>query len=139
MMNYSIMVFRHYALPVIRVYHTSAEYGPAPGTPDFEFSSVLEVLPDDPRIVKTYPSAFAKTELDSLLRAMDINVLFLCGLSSVGCVLATYIEATSHDYKAFLIKDALLSHKQSYTDQIEDIFGALDLETVMYMIDVGKR
>ncbi len=137
MMNYSMMVFRHFDLPVVRIYHSSADYGVVPGTPGFEFADTLKILPSDPMVIKTYPSAFVKTELDSLLRSKEINTLFLCGLSSVGCVLATYIEAQSHDYKAFLIKDALLSHKEKYTEQIEEIFSALDLETVMYMLEVG--
>lgn len=139
MMNYSMMVFRQYDLPVIRVYHSSKEYGVTPGSPGFEFIESLEIYPEDPRIIKTYPSAFTQTTLDSLLQSMDVNTLFLCGLSSVGCVLATYMDATAHDYKSFMIKDAMLSHKASYTDQIEDIFSALDLETVMFMIDVGRK
>lgn len=139
MMNYSMMVFRQYDLPVIRVYHSSNEYGVTPGSPGFEFIGSLEISPEDPQIIKTYPSSFTQTALDSLLQSMDVNTLFLCGLSSVGCVLATYMDATAHDYKAFMIKDAMLSHKASYTDQIEEIFSALDLETVMFMIEVGRK
>ena len=88
-------------------------------------------------LIKTYGSAFTKTKLDELLKEKEVNTLFLCGLSSVGCVLATYMDAGSHDYKAFMIKDALLSHKEEYTNSIEDIFGAIDLETVAFMLDIG--
>lgn len=138
MMNWAIWVFRENNLPVIRVYHTGEEWGPAPGTPEFEFPETLKVTDDDPKIVKTYPSSFTKTKLDSVLKEKEINTLFLCGLSSVGCVLATYFDATAHDYKAFMVKDALLSHKAKYTEQVQEMFNAMDLETCMFMLEKTK-
>ncbi|MEZ5198986.1 MAG: isochorismatase family cysteine hydrolase [Bacteroidales bacterium] len=138
MMNWAIWVFRENKLPVIRVYHTSEEWGPAPGSSEFEFPESLKVNEDDLKVVKTYPSAFTQTELDGLLKKEGINTLFLCGLSSVGCVLATWFDATAHDYKAFLVKDALLSHKSKYTEQVQDMFNAMDLETIMYMLEKTK-
>ncbi|MEZ5081871.1 MAG: isochorismatase family cysteine hydrolase [Bacteroidales bacterium] len=138
MMNWSIWIFRKFDLPVIRIYHTSPEWGPAEGTDEFEFHDSLKVTSEDPMIVKTYASAFTKTGLDDLLKERGINTLFLCGLSSVGCVLSTYTDAASHDYKAFMIKDALLSHKEEYTNNIEEMLNALDLETIMYMIEISQ-
>ncbi|MCD4730296.1 MAG: cysteine hydrolase, partial [Bacteroidales bacterium] len=139
MMNWAIWIFRENNLPVIRIYHTDPEWGPEPGSAAFEFHDSLKVKETDPKIVKTYPSAFTKTELDKLLQEKNINTLFLCGLSSVGCVLATYLDAKSYDYKAFMIKDALISHKANYTDSIEEIFNALDLETVEFMVSMTKE
>ena len=139
MMNWAIWIFRENNLPVIRIYHTDPEWGPAPETPMFEFHDSLKVKETDPKIVKTYPSAFTKTELDKVLKEKNINTLFLCGLSSVGCVLATYMDAKSYDYKAFMIKDALISHKANYTDSIEEIFNALDLETVEFMVSLAEE
>lgn len=138
MMNWSIWVFRKFDLPVIRIYHTSPEWGQVEGTDEFEFHDSLKVTKDDPMIVKTYASSFTKTGLNDLLKERGINTLFLCGLSSVGCVLSTYTDAASHDYKAFLIKDALLSHKEEYTNNIEEMLNALDLETIMYMIEISR-
>ncbi len=139
MMNWSIWLFRQYGLPVIRIYHTSDKWGPKPGTPEFEFSDSLKIEPSDPKVIKTYGSAFNKTVLDSLLKARGINTLFMCGLSSVGCVLATYMDAANYDYDAFLIKDAMISHNAEYTDQVESIFNALDLNMIDYMFRIRKE
>ena len=139
MMNWSIWVFRKFDLPIIRVYHTSPEWGPAEGSPGFEFHDSLKVTTDDPKIIKTYASSFVKTDLDKLLKEKDVNTVFICGLSAVGCALATYMDAASHDYKAFLIKDALLSHKEEYTRNVEEMFNAMDLETIMYMIEISRE
>ncbi len=139
MMNWSMWAFRDAGYPVIRVYHSAPDWGVVEGAPGFEFHDSLKISEDDPMVIKTYGSSFTKTNLDELLRAQGINTLFMCGLSSVGCVLATYMDASSHDYKAFMIKDAMLSHDEKYTDQIEDIFDALDLDTVMFMLKISKE
>ena len=139
MMNWTIYIFRKFDLPVIRVYHTHPEWGPSEDSPNFQFHDSLKVLPEDPMVIKSYPSSFTKTNLDEMLQEMGINTLFLCGLSSVGCVLSTYTDAASHDYNAFLVKDALLSHKEKYTDNIEEILNAMDLETINFMIEISRE
>jgi nicotinamidase-related amidase len=139
MMNWSIWLFRQYGLPVIRVYHTSEKWGPKPDSPGFEFHDSLKIEQSDPKVVKTYASSFTKTELNNLLKEKGINTLFLCGLSSVGCVLATFMDAANYDYEAFLIKDAIISHDAQYTNQVETIFNALDLNTINYMFKIRKE
>lgn len=139
MMKWSIWIFRQYGLPVIRIYHTSDEWGPKPGSPEFEFHDSLKIEPADPKVIKTYASGFNKTELNNLLKEKGINTLFLCGLSTVGCVLATYLDASNYDYKAFMIRDAMLSHNAQYTDQIETIFNAVDLDLIDYMLKIRRE
>jgi nicotinamidase-related amidase len=139
MINWSIWVFRQHELPVIRVYHTSEKWGPKPGTPGFEFPDTLKIEESDPKVIKTYGSAFNKTGLNDLLKEKGINTLFICGLSSVGCVLATYFDAANYDYEVFLIKDALLGPDAGQTNQVETIFGALDLDTVDYMFKIRSE
>jgi nicotinamidase-related amidase len=139
MMNWSIWLFRKYGFPIIRVYHTSDKWGPAPDSPGFEFHDSLKIEKTDPKIVKTYGSAFNKTDLDKILKEKGINTLFMCGLSSVGCVLATYMDAANYDYRAFMIRDALIGPETSYTHQVETIFDALSIETVNYMFKIRKE
>jgi nicotinamidase-related amidase len=126
--------FRKKGLPIIQIHHTDLKEGPFQGTPEFDFPDDVGITKDDPMVVKNYPDAFNKTDLDKILKEKGVNTVFLCGLSSVGCVLATYIGATDNDYKVFLLKDAIFSHKSEYTDQIETIFGAVSWEVVDLLI-----
>ncbi|MFC2107481.1 cysteine hydrolase family protein [Bacteroidota bacterium] len=137
-MNWAIWLFRKYDLPIIRVYHTDDQSGPFPGSHEFEFVDTLQILESDPQIIKKYPSAFTKTDFDKLLKENDINTLFICGLSSVGCALATYFDCYAHEYKAFLIKDALLCHNAEYTNSIEIIFNAIDFQNLMFMVELAE-
>jgi nicotinamidase-related amidase len=137
--NAYIDAFHANGFPVIRVYHTDPGSGPKPGTSAFEFPDSIHIMADDPKVVKNFANAFKKTDLDKILQEKGCNTLFLCGLSSVGCVIATYFGAKDHDYKTFLIKDALLSHNPEYTDDIEKIFNALDYEAVEAILEnTGK-
>ena len=134
MINSSIWVFRKYDLPIIRVYHTDKEWGPEPGSESFQFSDSINIEENDFQIIKNYGNAFNKTELDKYLKENNINTLFLCGLSSTGCVLATYFGANDNDFEAFLIKDALLGPDASDTDSVEKMFDALSIQTILFML-----
>ena len=133
--NYCISLFREAGLPVILVYHHSDEYGVKPGTDLFEFPSSVLIKPDDPKVIKTYPDSFVRTELDSVLKAKGCNTLFITGLSAVGCVLATYMGSYSHDYRAFLVRDAIMSHNSGYTDNIELMFDAVNFDVIKLVLD----
>ena len=135
MINGAIWLFRQHDLPVIRVYHTNPQYGPDPNTEAFEFPSSVIIKPEDPKIVKNYPSAFKKTELEKLLREKECNTLFLCGLSAVGCVMATYHSGLDLDYNVFMIKDAIMSHNSAYTDFVEEILNTVNFTTLQFILE----
>ncbi|MCU0645763.1 MAG: isochorismatase family protein, partial [bacterium] len=107
--NGAIYMFRQHNLPIIRVYHT------------------------DP-VIKNFGSAFQKTELDKILKEKGCNTLYLCGLSAVGCVLATYFGGMERDYKVFMVKEGIMSHNSDYTRVIKDISETVSFETMVFML-----
>lgn len=135
MINAYIELFRSHGFPVIRVYHYSKEYGPEKGTEGFEFPESVKIVPEDPKVIKTYPDAFNKTELDQVIKETGSNTLFLTGLSAVGCVLATWIGAQNHNYDAFMIKDAIMSHNSDYTKNVEQMFDAVGYDVVKLILE----
>ncbi len=135
MINYYIALFRASGFPVIRVYHTDLKMGPKPDSEEFAFPKTVAVLAEDAKIIKNYPSAFKKTELDTLLRAKGCNTLFLCGLSAVGCVLATYHGAKDLDYDVFMLKDALISHDATLTKAVQQISRTIDYYVLKLLLE----
>lgn len=138
MINGAIWVFENFKLPIIRIYHQDEKWGPATDSEGFKFDSTIHVTNDLPMIIKHYGDGFNKTDLDKVLKEKGINTVFLCGLSATGCVLATFIGANNHDYKAFMVKDALLSPNAAQTNVIEEIMNTVDLETMMFMFEYLK-
>ena len=133
--NESIALFREFGHPVIRVYHSDPEHGPEPGTEPFDFPALIATVENDPKIVKSYPSAFTKTDLEQILQEKERNTVFLCGLSATGCVLATYFGAIEREFTVLMIEDALLSHDASYTNVIEDICYSVTIEELKEILE----
>lgn len=125
LINGAIWKFRNYGLPILRVYHTTAQYGPDPESEDFQFPESVIIQESDPQIIKNYPSAFVETELEAMLKEMDVNTLFLCGLSATGCVLATYYGAMERHYDVFMIEGAVMSHDAEQTEDITEIVSSI--------------
>jgi nicotinamidase-related amidase len=138
MTNYAIALFRDNGFPVIRVYHTDPAGGPEPGTEPFEFPKSVAVRDDDPKVVKNYPDAFKKTDLDTLLREQGVNTVFLTGLSAVGCVLATYHGAADLDYNVFMVKHALISHDAALTKSIYDICSNISYDALKLLLETAR-
>ena len=137
--NNYIELFRSHGFPIIRIYHFSKEYGPEQGTEQFEFPASVLIKSDDPKVIKTYPDGFNKTDLDKVIKENGSNTLFLCGLSAVGCVLSTWVGAFNHDYEAFLIKDAIMSHNSDYTNNVEVMFDAVGYDMIKLILNNSKK
>lgn len=137
--NAIIELFRKNGFPIIRVYHYDPDYGFSQESEAFQFPTSVKILDADPRVIKTYGDAFNKTDLDKILQEQGSNTLFLCGLSAVGCVLATWIGAQDHDYKAFMVKDAIMSHNTAYTHNVEAMFDAVGYDMVQLVVENSKK
>jgi nicotinamidase-related amidase len=127
-MNDSIALFREKKLPVIVVYHEDRKEGPRPGTKAFEFSPGIEVRETDPRVVKNYPNAFNKTDLESRLRRSGSDTVVITGLSAIGCALATYIGAIDLDLEPYFVQGAVAADSEEHVRFAEDICRTITLD-----------
>ncbi len=128
--NQLIDWFRSYNYPIIRVYHTELGQGPEPGSEPFEFPKSVRIKDSDAKVIKNYPSAFTKTDLDKILKEKDVNTVFICGMSAVGCALATYFGALDRQYDAFMVREAIMSHKADYTEVIRNVTGSVPMKSM---------
>jgi len=133
--NLLIKLFRKHDFPIIRIYHQDNENGSRPDTEEFEYPASILIKPEDVQIIKTYSDGFNKTNLNKVLTENGINTVFLCGLSAVGCVLATRTGAQNNDYKAFIVKDAIMSHSSEYTKNVETMFDAVSYDIIKLILE----
>ena len=133
--NLLIKLFRKYDFPIIRIYHHNKENGPRPNTEEFEYPTSILIKPEDTQIIKTYSDSFNKTNLNKVLKEYGSNTLFICGLSAVGCVLATRTGAENNDYKVFIVKDAIMSHSSEYTKNVELMFDAVSYDVINLILE----
>ncbi len=139
LINAIMKFFRYHGFPIIVVYHTSQKQDPEPGSEAFNYPASIEIAEGDLKITKNYSSAFKQTDLNKILQERKCNTLFLCGLSAVGCVLATYFGGQDLDYGVFMIKDALLSHDANYTRFVEEICNTIGVSALSLLVETAKR
>jgi nicotinamidase-related amidase len=133
--NLLIKLFREHDLPIIRIYNYNKENGPRPDTEEFEYPASILINLEDVQIIKTYSDSFNKTNLNKVLSENGRNTVFLCGLSAVGCVLATRTGAQNNDYKAFIVKDAIMSHSSEFTRNVETMFDAVSYDIIKLILE----
>jgi nicotinamidase-related amidase len=73
------------------------------GSPDI--AAAVAPIAGDPIVVKHRVSAFSGTDLETLLRARDIDTLVLFGIATSGVVLSTVRHGADADYRLVVIKD----------------------------------
>jgi nicotinamidase-related amidase len=133
--NLLIDLFRKHNYPIIRIYHHNNQQGPKPDTHEFEYPESIKIAPEDTRVIKTYSDSFNKTGLNEILKEKGCNTVFLCGLSAVGCVLATRTGAQNNDYKALIVRDSIMSHNSEYTKNVETMFDAISFDAVELILE----
>lgn len=76
------------------------------GSREHEILDELKPLPDEHVLRKTTIGAFASTNIDSLLRALGCDQLYLTGVSTNMCVETTAREAADRGFGVTLVEDA---------------------------------
>lgn len=77
------------------------------GTPEAELLEALAPEPGEPVFEKRRFSCFLGTELDLLLRRLDVATLFVAGVCTDVCVLWTVGDAFQRDYHVRVLEDCV--------------------------------
>ena len=67
----------------------------------------LKTISSDVIITKQFPSAFFKTDLDTILKKKDVDTLLITGVTTSGCIRATCIDSISSDFVTLVVSDAV--------------------------------
>ncbi|KAL7274262.1 hypothetical protein RUND412_002841 [Rhizina undulata] len=82
----------------------------SPGSPGADWHpTVLRLMgsPSDRILTKTWYSAFKDTPLLQTLRGRFVTELYICGLMTNGCALATAADAAQHGFEVWALSDCL--------------------------------
>ncbi len=76
------------------------------GSREHEILDELKPVPGEHVLRKTTVGAFASTPIDSLLRSLRVDQLYMVGVSTNMCVETTAREAADRGYQVTLVEDA---------------------------------
>jgi len=116
-------IFRDNTLPVFHVYREYREDGSdiektrfhdfisvqkycVPNTHGCDIVDELTPMEGEYRIVKNRFSGFMQTELDFILRRLDIQRIVVCGIQYPNCIRATVFDGIALGYDVTLVTDA---------------------------------
>ncbi|RZI69936.1 MAG: cysteine hydrolase [Variovorax sp.] len=97
---------RQAGVPVIFVQHESKSGYLEYETPEWQLAEGLMIESVDRKLRKTTPDSFLRTELETLLRGLEVDRLVLCGMHSEFCVDTTARRALALGYPVVLVSDA---------------------------------
>lgn len=75
------------------------------GSPLVEIDPRLGRRPNEPVIVKYWPSAFVGTDLKARLDALGVDTLFVTGFTTSGCVRASGVDSLSANFRTIVVRD----------------------------------
>ena len=113
-----IYIIRHYRADgsdvEITRYHDFMKKGGAciRGTKGAEIIDELKPLKGDYIITKRRWSAFFQTELDMLLRRLNVDQIVVTGVQTPNCIRATVWDANSLDYEVIVLTDGTAAKTQ---------------------------
>lgn len=85
-------------VPALRVFEE--------GSPLGDFAEGVAPRPGETVVTKQYASAFHGTSLAATLTSSGIDTLFICGLSTSGCIRATATDALQHGFRPLVVDEA---------------------------------
>lgn len=108
-----------------------------------EFMPGVEPAHDEPLVLKKRYSAFYVTDLERILRNLGVETIFLAGVNTNNCVLATTFDAHARDFRVVLLEEATGSmngdaYHKSALMQIEAALGFVaSVEDLRAMLRAG--
>jgi nicotinamidase-related amidase len=119
--NAAIDLFRKKNLPVVCVQHMNPEDNLVPGQKGFDVPEILNILPGDLHIHKTYGNSFTKTPLAEKLRASGVDTVVVTGFAAEGCVLATVRGAEDYDFTSMILRSSIIGGKSGNAVLVESL------------------
>jgi nicotinamidase-related amidase len=107
------------------------------GTPDAEELPEVHTCPGDVTVTKTRHSAFIRTQLEEVLRGMQVDTVVLTGYSTNACVGLTAIDAYERDFDVLIAAEATLGINASRTEAMLQVlrheygFEAMPISRIM--------
>ena len=85
---------------------------------------VEEIAPrrGDLVIEKLRFSAFYRTDLDQVLRRLEVDTVLVVGISTIWCVLLTAADAIANDFYTVILEDLTACHDKEIKKQVLDIY-----------------
>jgi nicotinamidase-related amidase len=125
--------FRIADLPVIHIQHIESKKD----YEKIEYQVSDEIIQDekDLYVIKAYPNAFWKTDLEQILKDKNVEFVICCGLAASECVYFTYNGAKERDFNVAMLQNGLVDRESKLVDMIHKNCNVTSYNTIKYLLD----
>ncbi len=131
--NETSKMFRAADKPVIIV--QDEEAGEGPDSDGFKLMDELHVEDTDLRISKVYSNSFWETDLDKLLKELEVEFLVISGFAAEHCVLFTYNGAVERGFNASILQHGIAGFDHDQVKETQYIRPVICIETLEYILN----
>lgn len=105
----------------------------------YDIAEELAPMPDEPVVVKAYPSAFFGTSLQTMLTINNVDTTIITGMVTSGCVFTSAVDAFSYGHRVIIPQECVadrseISHKVSLMNVHMKYGDVVSLEKVLNYI-----
>ncbi|WML49949.1 isochorismatase family protein [Neobacillus sp. PS3-34] len=127
--NYSIHKFREADQPVIFI----QDEDPGVESPGYDLYEKMDADKTDIFISKRFSNSFWQTDLENILKDLNVGMVLICGFAAEYCVQATYQGAMERGFEPALLQHGIASSNEKYVDFVQDIYRTTSIKVVEYM------
>ena len=132
--NAAFALFRQKNLPVICIQQRNEAAGVVPGTEGFNNIDQLNIVANDPHIIKTYGNAFNKTNLEEKLKELAVDTIIITGYCAENCVLSTCRGALDLDKTPIILRNAIASGIPENIRFVENVNEVISLGALQVVL-----
>lgn len=129
--------FREANFPVIHVLHATADGGK--GNPGYEVAGIIDQADTDLYVEKNHSNAFWETDLENILKDLDVDFVIVSGLAANYCALSTYLGSLERGFNTVFLHNGLMADSLETTRRIQNERNVISYPAVKYLIDSLKK
>jgi len=107
-------IARENQIPVVFIQHETKEGVLKHNSPGWELVSDLDVGVNDYFVRKTTPNSFLRTNLNEILKKVNVNNIIVCGYATEFCVDSTIRAAAALGYQIQIVSDGHTTHDKEH-------------------------
>jgi nicotinamidase-related amidase len=130
--NFSINFFREANQPVIFIQDEDA--GEGRDSEGYQLFESINAKESDFYVSKKYSNSFWQTNLEDILKELNVGMVLICGFAAEYCVQATYLGASERGFEPALLQHGVASIDQRYIGFVQEIYRTTSIKVVEYLL-----
>jgi len=126
-------IFRNAGKPVIII--QDEEAGEGPGSEGYDLMEELVVEDSDHRMSKFYSNGFWKTDLEKLLKDLNVEFVVVSGFAAEHCVLFTYNGALERGINASILQHGIAGFDKNQIKETQSLRAVVSIEAIDYLLE----